>query len=246
MKAEWLGAGLPGKTDAELTGRLIAIEGTDCTGRSTQMRLLHEWLEQRGFGVVSTSLCRSGLAESGLRKAKRRNEVGRRTLALFYATDLADRLEREIVPALESGFIVLADRYVPTILARYAVRGLDPDWLRRVYGFALAPHLTCYLDVRLPVLARRALLADRMGYWESGMDMSLAIDRFESFHLYQRQMIRAFNRLVDEYGMVRVKANGNINRVQNQLRKHVEAVLADRAAEVASDGPAVVPKSVEA
>ena len=182
MKAEWLGAGIPSKKDSALQGRLIVLEGTDCVGRSTQIRLLQDWLEQQGYGVATTSLCRSELVEAGLRKAKQKNLAGRRTLALFYATDLADRLEREILPALENGFIVLSDRYVYTLFARYASRGIDPAWLRSAYGFALTPHLVLYLDVKLEVLARRALGAQKMGYWESGMDLNLSNNLYEKLH----------------------------------------------------------------
>jgi len=240
MKARWLGPGIPSKREADLKGRLIVLEGPDCVGRSTQIRLLQDWLESQGYGVVTTSLCRSELAEAGLRKAKRRNLVGRRTLALFYATDMADRLEREILPALESGFIVLSDRYVHTILARYAVRGIDPQWLRKAYGFALEPHLALYLDVKLEVLARRALTAEKMGFWESGMDMNLSNNLYESFWIYQQRMLKEFSAIVKEYGLLRIKANASVNFVQQRLRKRVRRLLDVRETEM-GDVPAAVP-----
>ena len=225
MKAKWLGSGISTKLDTDLRGRLIVLEGTDCVGRSTQVRLLQDWLENQGHGVVTTSLCRSELAESGLRKAKRRNQVGRRTLALFYATDLADRLERQILPALESGFVVISDRYVYSLFARYAVRGIDPDWLRRAYGFALEPHLVLYLDVKLDVLAKRALQAGKMGFWESGMDLNLSNSLYESFTLYQKRMLREFASIAKEYDFCQIKANGSVNFVQQRLRRKVQALL---------------------
>lgn len=233
MKPTWLGAGIPSKRDVDLRGRLIVLEGPDCVGRSTQIRLLQGWLESQGHAVLTTSLCRSELAETGLRKAKRRNQVGRRTLALFYATDLADRLEREILPALESGFVVLSDRYIYTILARYAVRGIEPQWLRRAYGFALEPNLVLYLDVKLDVLAARALKAGKMGFWESGMDLNLSNNLYESFLLYQERMLEQFSGIVKEYGLTTTRANARINFVQQRLRKKVQALLdlRDRGAE---------------
>lgn len=231
MKARWLGSGIPGKRDVDLKGRLIVLEGTDCAGRSTQMRLLQDWLENQGYGVVTTTLCRSQLAEDGLRRAKRRNQVGRRTLALFYATDMADRLEREILPALEGGFIVLSDRYVYTIFARYAVRGLCPTWLRKAFGFALTPHLAIYLDVNLDVLVERALKAGKMGFWESGMDLNLSNNLYDSFRLYQRRMLREFSKIVNEYELVTLKANGPINTVHQRLRRLILPLLTARERE---------------
>jgi len=225
MKPKWFSAGLRSKLDADLRGRLIVLEGTDCVGRSTQIRLLQGWLESLGHAVLTTSLCRSELAESGLRKAKQRNRVGGRTLALFYATDMADRLEREILPALESGFVVLSDRYVYTLFARYATRGLDPQWLRKAFGFALVPHLVLYLDVKLDVLAKRALQAQRMGFWECGVDLNLSDNLYQSFMLYQDRMLKEFSGIADEYSLSKIKANATVNFVQQRLRKRVKALL---------------------
>ncbi len=238
MTGQWLSTGIPGRGDTELPGRLIVIEGTDCVGRSTQIRLLQDWLENQGYGVVTTSLARSELAEQGLRKAKRRNQAGRRTLCLFYATDLADRLERSILPALENGFIVLADRYVYTIFARYAVRGIDPAWLRKAYGFALAPHLLLYLDVKLDVLAKRALKAEKMGFWESGMDLDLSNNLYESFMLYQKQMLHQFTTIAKEYDFVKVKANASAKFVHQRLCKKIQALLDERDSELATTAAA--------
>lgn len=235
MIARFYGAGLPSHVDTRLQGRLIVLEGPDCVGRSTQIRLLQDWLERLGYGVVTTSLCRSELAEDGLTKAKRGNQVGRRTLALFYATDLADRLERQILPALESGFIVLSDRYIYTIFARYACRGVDPGYLRKAYGFALKPHLSLYLDVDLDVLVERALKAGRLGYWECAMDLNLADNLYDSFIAYQKRMLRQFNRMVKEFKMSKVSAHGSAATVQQRLRKKVRALLDVKDTEVDSD-----------
>ena len=225
MKATFLGCGIPSALDADLQGRLIVIEGPDCVGRTTQIRRLQDWLENLGYGVATTSLCRSELAEAGLSRAKRGNQIGRRTLALFYATDLADRLERQILPALESGFIVLADRYVYTIFARFAVRGIDPGWLRKAYAFALRPHLTLYLETSLEVLAERALMAERLGFWECGMDLSLAPDLYGSFIVYQKRMLQQFAKMTREFGFERVNAQASILTVHNRLRRKIRGLL---------------------
>ena len=245
MKAQFVGPGIPSQTEAQLLGRLIVLEGPDCVGRSTQIRLLQDWLERLGYGVVTTSLCRSELAEGGLSRAKRRNQIGCRTLSLFYATDLADRLEREILPALESGFIVLSDRYIYTIFARYAVRGLDPRWLRRAYGFALIPHLTMYLDVDIDALAERALKAEKLGFWECGMDLNLADNLYDSFITYQKRMLRQFGKMVKEFDLKRVSAQGSIATVQQRLRKKVRALLDVKETEAeAEDMPLPVVEGV--
>ena len=225
MNAEFFGPGIPSLQDSNLHGRLIVLEGPDCVGRSTQIRLLQDWLERVGYGTVTTSLCRSELAEAGLQRAKRGNQIRRRTLALYYATDLADRLERQILPALESGFIVLSDRYVYTIFARYTLRGVDPDWLRKAYGFALVPHLTLYLDLGIDVLVERALKAEKLGFWECGMDLSPADNLYDSFIVYQKRMLRQFAKMAKEYRFSRVNANGSIQTVQKRLRRKVRALL---------------------
>ena len=242
MTPTFFGAGIPSQLDTELRGPLIVLEGPDCVGRSTQIRLLQDWLERMGYGVVTTSLCRSELAEAGLQRAKRANQIRRRTLSLYYATDLADRLERQILPALESGFVVLSDRYVYTVFARYAVRGVDPDWLRKAYGFALVPSLTLYLDVNIEVLAERALMGEKLGYWECGMDLNLAGNLYDSFVKYQKRMLRQFSRMSREFDFAKVSAEGPIATVQRRLRRKVRALLDVKETELEggeSCGPAV-------
>lgn len=236
MKARFFGTGIPPHKEADLRGKLIVLEGPDCVGRSTQIRLLQDWLERLGYGVATTSLCRSDLAEKGLNRAKRTNQIDRRTLALFYATDLADRLERAILPALESGFVVLSDRYVFTLFARYAVRGVSPEWLRKAYGFALIPDLTLYLDLELPSLAERALKAEKLGFWECGMDLNFADNLYDSFMAYQKQMLRQFAKMTKEFGMVRVSANGSVATVQRRLRKRLRVLLDVKETESDADG----------
>ena len=164
-------------------GKLIAIEGTDGVGRTTQIQLLREWLEVRGYGVVETGWTRSPLMQPTIELAKSSNTLNKLTFVLLYATDFADRLEKEIIPALKAGFVVLSDRYIFTALARAGVRGIDRAWLRGLYGFAIAPHMVFYLKVDVDTLIGRILESRGMDFWESGMDMKSADDIYDSFRL---------------------------------------------------------------
>jgi len=137
----YYGQGIPYLPIEGYPGKLIAIEGTDGVGRSTQIQLLREWLEIKGYGVVETGWTRSPLMQPTIELAKSSNTLNKLTFVLLYATDFADRLEKEIIPALKAGFIVLSDRYIFTALARAGVRGIDRQWLRDLYGFAIAPHM---------------------------------------------------------------------------------------------------------
>ncbi|HEY3886193.1 MAG TPA: hypothetical protein VGL62_13335, partial [Vicinamibacterales bacterium] len=165
--------GIPYLSIADYPGKLIAIEGTDGVGRSTQIRLLREWLEVQGYGVIETGWTRSELMQPTINVAKASNTLNKLTFVLLYATDFADRLEKVIIPALRAGFIVLSDRYIFTALARAGVRGVDRVWLRDLYGFAIAPHLVFYLKIDERTLIRRVLQSRGMDYWESGMDLKL-------------------------------------------------------------------------
>src|SRR6266478_1820447 len=149
----YYGNGIPYLPIDGYPGKIIAIEGTDGVGRSTQIHLLREWLEVQGYGVIETGWTRSELMQPTIELAKASNTLNKLTFVLLYATDFADRLEKEIIPALKAGFVVLSDRYIFTALARAGVRGVDRLWLRNLYGFAIAPHMVFYLvvDARRPV-----------------------------------------------------------------------------------------------
>src|SRR5476649_840022 len=152
----YYGQGIPYLNLDGYPGRLIAIEGTDGVGRSTQIQLLREWLEVQGYGVVETGWTRSALMQPTIELAKSSNTLNKLTFVLLYATDFADRLEKEIIPALKAGFVVLSDRYIFSALARAAVRGVDRAWLRSLYGFAIAPHQVFYLKTDVDTLIRRS------------------------------------------------------------------------------------------
>src|SRR5215467_11190695 len=185
--------GLPHISLEELKGKLIVIEGTDGVGRSTHIGLLKQWLENNGHAVLDTGMTRSALAGEGLKAAKTGHTLGWLTMTLFYATDFADRLENEMIPALRAGFIVLTDRYIYSLIARAIVRGADPEWIKSAYGLALKPDAIFYLRARVPDLIPRVLRQPvGFDYWESGMDLHLGQDRFDSFLEYQTRMIAVF------------------------------------------------------
>src|SRR5687768_16700941 len=154
---EFFGEGLPDIDLAELKGKLIVIEGTDGVGRSTHIRLLKQWLENNGHAVLDTGMTRSALAGEGLKAAKEGHTLGWITMSLFYATDFADRLENEMIPALRAGFIVLTDRYIFSPMARALIRGADPEWIKQVYDFALKPDIVIYLRVGMEDLITRVV-----------------------------------------------------------------------------------------
>jgi dTMP kinase len=222
---EYYGRGLPYLTLGNCPGKIIAIEGTDGVGRSTQVRLLREWLEVRGYGVVETEWTHSPLMQPTIELAKSSNTLNKLTFVLLYACDFADRLEREIIPALKAGFIVLADRYIYTAIARATVRGVDSRWIRRVYGFAPAPHLVFYLKIDPDALARRVLENGGISYWESGMDMKSGDDIYDNFRSYQRQLLRAYTSMSDEFGFRQLDGRKSIARIQTELRRQVAEFL---------------------
>ncbi|HEX4346971.1 MAG TPA: dTMP kinase [Vicinamibacterales bacterium] len=206
-------------------GKLIAIEGTDGVGRSTQIQLLREWLEVRGYGVVETGWTRSPLMQPTIELAKSSNTLNKLTFVLLYATDFADRLEKEVIPALKAGFVVLSDRYIFTALARAGVRGVDRPWLRSLYGFAIAPHLVFYLKVDVETLIGRVLDARGMDFWESGMDLKHGDDIYDSFRAYQQKLLREYASMADEFHFRTVDARRSIDHIQDELRKQVAAFL---------------------
>lgn len=206
-------------------GRLIAVEGTDGVGRSTQIALLREWLETQGYGVIRTGLSRGRLAGEGLRKAKQGTTLGQRTLDLFYATDFADRLENEILPALRAGFVVLTDRYIYSIMARSIVRGIDRAWLSDLYRFAPQPHAVLYLHIDIPNLLPRVLSRGGFDFWESGMDFLGESDLYRSFVRYQSGLLETFHHLSQTYGFQVIDSGRSIGDVFRDLRDRVLRVL---------------------
>jgi dTMP kinase len=231
----YYGRGIPYLPIDGYPGKLIAIEGTDGVGRTTQIQLLREWLEVKGYGVIETGWTRSPLMQPTIELAKSSNTLNKLTFVLLYATDFADRLEKEIIPALKAGFIVLSDRYIFTALARAGVRGVDRPWLRSLYGFAIAPHLVFYLKVDVETLIGRVLEARGMDFWESGMDLKTGDDIYDSFRTYQNKLLREYASMADEFHFRNVDARRSIDRIQDELRRQVGMFLepAEKAAEPA-------------
>lgn len=223
------GHGIPGVDPGSLTGRLIVVEGADGSGRSTQIARLVHWFEGQGHPTVQVGLKRSTLVSEELERAQQGNILSRITLSLFYATDFADQIENVILPALKSGFMVLADRYIYTLMARDLVRGFDEAWLRNLYDIAVVPDAVFYLQVPPEELIQRTFAkSHELDYWESGMDLGLSRDMFDSFIRYQRLVSDQFQRLQKIYNFTIVDGNRSVAELNQELRQKIEWVLAAR------------------
>src|SRR5437762_9537631 len=235
QSGRYYGRGIPYQPLGSYPGKLIAIEGTDGVGRSTQIQLLREWLEVKGYGVVETGWTRSQLMQPTIELAKASNTLNKLTFVLLYATDFADRLEKEIIPALKAGFVVLSDRYIFSALARAGVRGVDRQWLRSLYGFAIAPHMVFYLKIDVDKLIGRVLESRGMDFWESGMDLKTGDDIYESFSTYQQRLLREYASMADEFHFRVLDARRRVDRIRDELRKQVATFLepAEKPAEPA-------------
>ena len=220
------GKGLPGVALDQLRGQLIVVEGADGSGRSTQIDMLRNWLERRGSPTVNVGLKRSMLVSRELEQAMQGNILGTRTLSLFYATDFADQLENRIIPALRSGFIVLADRYIYTLMSRAIVRGVERAWIRDVYSIALVPDAVFYLAVSPKILVERNLRKHAvLDHWESGMDMHRSSNMYSSFIEYQRLIQKEFKAMQEHYGFETINGNQSPRAIQNELRAKIEVIL---------------------
>jgi len=220
-------AGFPYRSfkDKDMPGKLIVLEGTDGAGRSTQIQLLRRWLEDEGFAVSDTGLRRSPLTQPGLDAAKLGHRFSPLTMSLFYATDFADRLENQIIPALKAGFIVLSDRYFYSTIARDVVRGADPEWVRKVYGFGLKPDMVLYLRADVPTLITRLVNSGGFDYWESGMDIRCADNMYDSYCIYQSELLKQFDQFAEEYEFTTIDATQPIASVFEELRTNIRGLV---------------------
>ena len=216
----------PGIEGDDFPGCLIVIEGTDGVGRSTHIALLKEWLEDRGFAVLDTGLTRSELAGPGIKRAKQGHTLDPFTLNLFYATDFWDRLERKIIPALRAGMVVLADRYVFSLIARAAVRGVPLDWMENLYGFALVPDKVVYLDVDVEQLLPRVLDTTGFDFWESGQDFLRGMDVYNTFVEYQTRLLHEFRYLATRHGFAVIDARLPVAEIFRAVLTEIEPVIA--------------------
>jgi len=221
--------GLPGIDVGPLCGKLVVVEGPDGVGRTTQITLLRTWLEHSGHAVMDTGLLRSALVGKTIKQAKLGNTLAPLTLSLFYATDIADRLENEIIPALRAGFVVLTDRYIYSSMARAIARGTDPAWIRAVFGFALRPHAIYYLRCSVQDLLPRVVYAKgQFDYWESGMDVRLGKDYYESFERYQTRVMRALDAMAQRYQFEIVDASRSPDKVFRDLQRRISKLLHEK------------------
>ncbi|HYC27093.1 MAG TPA: dTMP kinase [Nitrososphaerales archaeon] len=224
----YYGEGIPYLKKSESKGSLIVIEGPDGSGRSSQMDLIAGKLEADGHAVVTTGLKRSELIGEGILEAKHKLPLGKKTLALFYAADFADRLEHKIIPALHAGYVVLADRYIYTLMARSTVRGIGRKWSHDLFGFAIKPDLVFYLDVPPEELFHRVFQKyGSLDYYESGADIGLSDDLFDSFVLYQKGIAREFRVMESKYGIHRVDGGKSIPEVNSELQGMIDDYLAN-------------------
>ena len=223
---ESYGKGIPYLRDTRVKGRLIVIEGPDASGRSTQIAMLTSRLEADGHAVLNTGLRRSELISEGILEAKRNFVLGKRTLSLFYAADFADQLENKIIPALRSGYIVLADRYIYTLMSRDAVRGISTRWSHNLFGFAMKPHLVFYLEVDPNELVHRVFQKNSsLDYYESGADLGLSDNMLESFLIYQGLLAKQFRKMQKKYGLVPINGNRSILEINKDLQKRIDDFL---------------------
>jgi dTMP kinase len=203
----------------ELPGKLIAVEGLDGSGKSTQIYLVKRWLELEGYKVFFTEWNSSLLVKRSTKKGKKRHLLTPTTFALIHCTDFADRYERQILPMLHAGYIVVADRYFYTAFARDAARGCDRGWIRRLYRYARHPDVTLLFDVPLSVALTRIVAGrSQLEFYEAGMDMGLSKDPFESFQIFQGRMYEEYQQMVDEFNFVRIDATRSPTLQQREVR----------------------------
>ncbi len=212
--------------DGRYPGRLIIVEGIDGSGKSTQIDLLGKWLSSMGYVTVFTEWNSSPIVRRTTKRGKDERLLTPMSFSLIHAADFANRVYTQILPALKSGTVVLADRYVFTAFARDAARGVNRDWLRRIYSFAVQPSLALYFKVPLEESIRRIVAGrESIGYYESGQDLNLAPNREDSFRTFQQRLLDEYDRLTDEYGMVPIDATDTISKQQELVRKYVRPLL---------------------
>ena len=212
------------ESDRNYSGALIVVEGTDGSGKSTQMYLLRRWLEIGGYKVYLTEWNSSPLVKSATRRGKRRRLLTSTTFSLLHAADFADRCERQIFPLLQSGYLVLADRYIYTAFARDTARGCASDWLCNLYAFAPVPDITFYFRAPLDVAVNRILSGrPKLKHYEAGMDLGLSFDRVESFRLFQGMILDQYDRMIETDKFVLMDGTMAVNQLQRQMRSIVKS-----------------------
>jgi len=215
-----------GQQTAVWPGRLFIVEGIDGSGKSTQLTLLSQWLQAEGYPVAFTEWNSSPIVRETTRRGKKRKILTPLTFSLIHATDFHDRFEREIVPLLKAGAIVLADRYVYTAFARDVTRGVDPEWVRQLYRFSPVPTMAFYFRTPLEVALKRILSGrPKLKYYEAGMDLGLHADAHASYRIFQSRILDEYERLVKEFGLTVMDAGRPIEAQQRILRRHIQPHL---------------------
>ena len=207
-------------------GRLFIVEGIDGSGKSTQLSLLHKWLESEGYVASFSEWNSSPLVRDVTRRGKKKQMLTPITFSLIHATDFADRTEHDIIPPLKAGAVVLADRYIFTAFARDAARGVNPEWVRQLYGFSVKPSVAFYFRLPLDIAMKRILGGrDALKFYEAGMDLGLSDDIEECFRIFQARIIEEYEKMVEEFGLVVIDATLSIEEQQAQVRKIVTEAL---------------------
>lgn len=209
--------------EAAVPGILIAVEGLDGSGKSTQVHLLHQWLVGLRLRVHFTEWNSSDLVKGATRRGKKSQLLTPTTFSLIHATDFADRYERQILPMLRAGYIVLCDRYIYTSFARDAVRGCQPDWLRNLYGFGRQPDFTLYFRLPLEMALNRILEGrPQLKWFEAGMDLNLSPDIYESFRIFQGRVVDEYDKLAGEFDFTVIDATRNVYDQQQHIRALIQ------------------------
>lgn len=213
-------------------GTLVCVEGIDGSGKSTQLALLRDWLKDSGKDVIFTEWNSSELISQTTKLAKKKNMLSPRTFSLLHAVDFADRLKQVIAPALKAGFIVLADRYAYTAFARDVARGVDPHWVREVYDFAIKPDLAVYFDID-PLTSLERICSNRTPkFYEAGMDMKLSNDPYESYIIFQSKVIEEYNKMLNEFEIVKLDAKDTIHKKQVEIRRLLKQILKEKGVDI--------------
>lgn len=207
-------------------GILIVVEGVDGSGKSTQIHLIDRWLRSKGYDVFFTEWNSSETVREITSKGKKKARLTPMTFSLLHSTDFADRYEKNIYPLLRAGYIVLADRYIYTALARDTVRGCDRTWVKSMYSYARKPDLTFYFRVPIETAVNRIISGrPKLKHYEAGMDLGLSKDEYESYRIFQGRIVEEYESMVDDENFIVIDGTQGIEKQQNTVRKHVIRAL---------------------
>jgi len=210
-------------------GSLIVVEGIDGSGKSTQIHLLDSWLRTKGFNVFFTEWNSSAYVKEITSKGKKKALLTPTTFSLLHATDFADRYERNIYPLLRAGYIVLADRYIYTALARDIVRGCSKRWVENIYEYAVRPDIVFYYRVPIEIAVNRIISGrPKLKYYEAGMDLHLSKDEYESYRLFQEKIINEYESMVRSENFILIDGTLDIEEQQDIARKQVLNILTSK------------------